>query len=153
MWQVLLHGARDIAIYAWYPMNAGYESNGYGLINLDGSLTERARAAGHVAQTISRHAPKILASAPARAEVAILYNRLSYLVGGEEASLSKLGNAERNSLEGLHRAFFQKQIPVDFVHPDDVTGDRLSQYKILFLPYPVINAGQFSKLRRREDSP
>jgi beta-galactosidase len=138
MWQVLSHGAREIAIYAWYPMNAGYESNGYGLINLDASLTERASAAGRVAQTIARHAPEILNSTPARAEVAILYNRLSYLVGGEETSLSKLGNAGRNSLEGLHRAFFQEQIPVDFVHPDDVTGDRLSQYRILFLPYPVM---------------
>ncbi len=29
MWQVLSHGAREIAVYAWYPMNSGYESNGY----------------------------------------------------------------------------------------------------------------------------
>jgi beta-galactosidase len=138
MWQVLSHGAREIAIYAWYPMNAGYESNGYGLINLDGSLTERSKAAGRVAQTIEKHAQDILSATPAPAQVGILYNRLSYMVGGEEASLSKLGNAERSSLEGLHRAFFQEQIPVDFVHPDDVRHDKLSQYKILFLPYPVM---------------
>ncbi|HET7841099.1 MAG TPA: beta-galactosidase [Terriglobia bacterium] len=138
MWQVISHGAREIAIYAWYPMNAGYESNGYGLINLDGTLTERSQAAGRVAQAISLHAPEILAATPAPAEVAILYNRLSYMVGGEETSLSKLGNAERDSLEGLHRAFTEEQIPVDFVHPNDVAGDKLSQYKILFLPYPVM---------------
>lgn len=138
MWQVLSHGAREIAIYAWYPMNAGYESNGYGLIHLDGTLTERARAAGKVARTIQRHAREILASTPAPAQVAILYNRLAYMVGGEESSLSKLGNAERDSLEGLHKAFFEKQIPVDFVHPDDVVHDRLSDYKILYLPYPVM---------------
>ncbi len=138
MWQVISHGAREIAIYAWYPMNAGYESNGYGLINLDGSLTDRAKAAGRVAQAMARHAPDLLAATPAPAQVAILYNRLSYLVGGEEASLSKLGNAERDSLEGLHRAFTEEQVPVDFVHPDDVIQDKLSQYKILFLPYPVM---------------
>ena len=138
MWQAVAHGAREIAVYAWYPMNAGFESNGYGLINLDGTLTERARAAGTVAQAIQRHAADLLDSKPAPAQVAILFNRLSYMVGGEEASLSKLGNAERDSLLGLHRAFFEEQIPVDFVHPEDVTQNKLGSYKILYLPYPVM---------------
>lgn len=138
MWQVVSHGAREIAVYAWYPMNAGFESNGYGLINLDGTLTERARTAGKVAQAIERHAADILDSKPAPAQVAVLFNRLSYMVGGEEASLSKLDNAERDSLMGLHRAFFEQQIPIDFVHPEDVIQNKLSPYKILYLPYPVM---------------
>jgi beta-galactosidase GanA len=138
MWKVLSHGARQISIYAWYPMSSGYESNGYGLINLDGTLTPRARAAGKVASLIQSHAAAWRAATPARAEVAILYNRLSYMVGGAQPSLSRLGNAERDSLMGLHRAFFEEQIPVDFVHPEDVTASRLGQYKILFLPFAVM---------------
>ncbi|HXX23826.1 MAG TPA: beta-galactosidase [Terriglobia bacterium] len=138
MWKVLSHGAREIAVYAWYPMSSGYESNGYGLINLDGTLTPRARAAGKVAQQIAQNGGDLLASEPARAQVAVLFNRLSYMVGGSEPSLSKLGNATRDSLEGVHRAFFEQQIPVDFVHPMDVVRDKLSQYKILFLPFPVM---------------
>ncbi len=145
IWQAVSHGAREIAVYAWYPMNAGFESNGYGLINLDGTLTERARAAGKVAQAIERHAADILDSKPAPAQVAILFNRLSYMVGGEEASLSKLGNAERDSLLGLHRAFFEQQIPVDFVHPGDVTQDKLGSYKLLYLPYPVMLSKQVAE--------
>lgn len=140
MWQVLAHGARSLAIYAWYPMSSGYESNGYGLINLDGTLTDRARAAGRAAQVMERHASDILASEPAPARIAILYNRLSSMVGGAQPSLSTLGNAERDSLMGLHRAFFEHQIPVDFVHPEDVAQGKLSQYRILFLPYPVMLA-------------
>jgi beta-galactosidase len=138
MWQVVAHGAREIAVYAWYPMSSGFESNGYGLINLDGTLTERARAAGQTAAAISRHGSDILHSTPAPAQVAILYNRLSYMVGGSQPSLSKLGNAERDSLLGLYRAFFEQNIPVDFVHSEDVAQNHLSQYKILFLPYPVM---------------
>src|SRR5207248_6346825 len=64
--------------------------------------------------------------------------RLSYMVGGAQPSLSKLGNATRDSLMGLHRAFLEEQIPVDFVHPLDVLGGRLAQYRIVFLPYPVM---------------
>ncbi len=138
MWKVVSHGARQIAVYAWYPMSTGYESNGYGLINLDGTLTPRSRAAGRVATIIQKNAHDLAATEPARAEVAVLYNRLSYMVGGAQPSLSKIGNAPRDSMMGLHRAFFEEQIPIDFVHPDDVTGDELSQYKILFLPYPVM---------------
>jgi beta-galactosidase len=138
MWEAVAHGAREIAIYAWYPMSSGFESNGYGLIHLDGSLTDRAQAAGNVARIIARHGAEILSAKPAPAQVAILYNRLSYMVGGSQPSLSKLGNAERDSLMGLHRAFSELQIPVDFVDPEDVIQNKLGQYKILFLAFPVM---------------
>lgn len=138
MWQAIAHGARELAIYAWYPMSSGFESNGYGLINLDGSITDRARAAGNVAKIVKRHASEILNAQPAPAQVAILYNRLSYMVGGSQPSLSKLGNAEPDSLMGLYRAFFEQQIPVDFVSAADVNQNKPSQYKILFLPFPVM---------------
>jgi beta-galactosidase len=145
MWQVISHGAREIAVYAWYPMNAGYESNGYGLINLDGTLTPRAREAGATAKAIARNAASINKAQPAPAQVAILYNRLSYMVGGTEPSLSTLGNAERDSLEGLHRAFLEAQIPVDFVSTQDVIDGRVKAYKILFLPYAVMISQQVAE--------
>lgn len=140
MWQVVAHGARELAIYAWYPMSSGFESNGYGLINLDGSITDRARAAGEVAKVIDRYGADILNTKPAPAQIGILYNRLSYMVGGSQPSLSKLGNGERDSLMGLYRAFFEKQIPVDFVFPEDVVQQKIGAYKILFVPFPVMLA-------------
>ncbi|HEX5413054.1 MAG TPA: beta-galactosidase [Terriglobia bacterium] len=146
MWQVVAHGAREIAVYAWYPMNAGYESNGYGLINLDGTLTPRAHAAGETARAIAQNAASIDQAQPAPAEVAILYNRLSYMVGGTEPSLSTLGNAERDSLEGLHRAFLEKEIPVDFVSTQDVIDGRVKAYKVLFLPYAVMISQQVAEV-------
>lgn len=142
MWKVISHGAREIAVYAWYPMNAGYESDGYGLIHLDGTLTARARVAGETARIIARNAGDINPAQPAAAQVAVLYNWLSYMVGGTEPSLSTLGNAERDSLEGLHRAFSEEQIPVDFVSTRDVIDGRVWEYKILFLPYAVMLAEQ-----------
>ncbi len=149
MWQVVAHGARELAIYAWYPMSSGFESNGYGLINLDGSLTERARAAGKVAKTIEQHAAELLDSHPAPAQVAILYNRLSYMVGGSQPSLSKLGSAEPDSLMGLYRAFFELQMPVDFVEPQDLAKPHSDQYKILFVPYPVMLSRESAEAIKR----
>lgn len=100
--------------------------------------SRRARATGQVAREIAANGPSLLAAEPARAHVAVLYNRLSYMVGGSEPSSSKLGNATRDSAMGVHRAFTEEQIPVDFIQPQDVLCEKLGQYKILFLPFPVM---------------
>jgi beta-galactosidase GanA len=138
IWQAVAHGAREFAVYSWYPMSSGFESNGYGLINLDGTLTDRARAAGKVAAMIAEHASSLLNAAPAPAQIAVLYNRLSYMVGGSQPSLSKLGHAPIDSAMGLHLAFAQAQIPVDFVSTQEVAAGKLGQYRILFVPFPVM---------------
>ena len=49
MWTSIAYGARGVNIYAYYPMSSGYESGGYGLVELDGKVTERAEAAADVA--------------------------------------------------------------------------------------------------------
>ena len=138
LWSMLAHGAKQVAVYAWYPMSSGYESGGYGLVDLDGTLTDRARVAGKVAHIIASNARQLTAAQPAKAEVAVLYNRLSYMVGGTQPSLSRLGNAVRDSLMGLHRIFAEDQIPVDFVSAQDAIAGRMHDYKVVFLPFPVM---------------
>ncbi|HTW80627.1 MAG TPA: beta-galactosidase [Terracidiphilus sp.] len=138
IWEAVAHGAREFAVYAWYPMSSGFESNGYGLINLDGTITDRASAAGKAAAIASRHASSLLSATPAPAGIAILYNRLAYMVGGSQPSLSKPGRAPIDSAIGLHRAFAEQQVPVDFVSTEDVAAGKLGQYKILFVPFPVM---------------
>lgn len=149
IWQAVAHGAREFAVYAWYPMSSGFESNGYGLINLDGTLTNRARAAGEAAAIICKHASDLLNATPAPAQIAILYNRLSYMVGGSQPSLSKLGRAPIDSAMGLHLAFAKAQIPTDFVSTQQVAAGKLGQYRILFVPFPVMLSANVAEGIRR----
>lgn len=142
-WSAVARGARAINYYAWYPMSSGYESGGYGLIELDGRVTERSRAAGQIARIITRNAELFLKSRPAKAEVAILYNPLSHLVGGEQHTGPL--TALRDSLSGLYRALFEKNIPVDFVHADELGEERLKDYKLLFVPYPIMLKGSSAR--------
>ena len=134
-WAALSRGARSISYYAYYPMSSGYESNGYGLIDLDGRLTDRAKAAGAFAATVSREAALFASARPRRAGVAVLYNRLAYMVGGNTAAP---GTTVRNSMIGFYRAMFERNIAVDFVHVDDITGGRASQYKVIYLGTPLM---------------
>ena len=81
-WAAISRGVRAISYYAWYPMSSGYESNGYGMIELDGTVTERAKIAGEFAGVVARNAALFAPMRPRPSRVAILYNRLSYMVGG-----------------------------------------------------------------------
>jgi beta-galactosidase GanA len=134
-WAVLSRGARAISYYAWYPMSSGYESNGYGMIELDGTVTDRAKAAGEFAGNVSRNAALFAPLRPRPARVAILYNRLSYMVGGNTVAP---GNAVRNSMLGFYRAMFDRNIQTDFIHPDEVVAGLASRYDVVFLGYPLM---------------
>ncbi|UCE41608.1 MAG: beta-galactosidase [Candidatus Aminicenantes bacterium] len=142
MWTAVGYGARAVNIYAYYPMSSGYESGGYGLIELDGKVTDRAIEAGKVARTITNNMDYFLNSTPPEPEIAILYNPLSHMVGGQQQFTGEgqpIGyNNLSESLQGTHRAFFEKNIRVDFLHIADLASDRAKGYKLLIAPYPVM---------------
>jgi beta-galactosidase len=134
-WAAISRGARAISYYAWYPMSSGYESNGYGMIELDGTVTERAKIAGEFAGVVARNAALFAPMRPHPSRVAVLYNRLSYLVGGNTVAP---GTVVRNSMLGIYRALFEQNIQTDFVHPDEITGGVASRYDVIYLSYPLM---------------
>src|SRR6266849_401751 len=139
MWSALARGAKGVSVYAWYPMSSGYESGGFGLINLDGTITDRARAAGAVAKIVDAHRDLFLGAHPAAAEVAIVYNPLAYMVGGRRplavaGAQSEIAAIERNSMLGYYRALFPANVPVDFVHINAISA----RYKLIIVPYPLM---------------
>ncbi|MBI4892047.1 MAG: beta-galactosidase trimerization domain-containing protein, partial [Acidobacteria bacterium] len=122
----------------------GYESGGFGMIKLDGSLTERARAAGAVARPDDAHRQLFLDARPPRAQVAVIYNPLAHFVGGRQRQAAyggpqgEVAGIERDSLLGIYKALWPLNVPIDFVHIDAITADSLKQYKLLYFPYPLM---------------
>ena len=141
-WSALARGAKGINFYAWYPMSSGYESGGYGLIQLDGTITERSRAAGEIARVVDRNQELFLNARPVKAQVALVYNPLSYMVGGRQRAAtyggvqSEVAGIERDSLTGYYRALWPSNVPVDFIHIDAL--ENIGQYKLVILPYPLM---------------
>jgi beta-galactosidase len=136
MWSAIAKGARAINIYAYYPMSSGYESGGYGLINLDGSPTERAIAAGKTAQLITANQDLLLNAEPLPAQIALVYNPLAQMVGGEQRHAA--GDMHQLSLFGYYRAFAESNIPVDFIHRRELEAGEINQYRLIILPYPLM---------------
>ncbi len=135
-WGMVARGARAINHYAFYPMNAGYESGGYGMINLDGTLTDRSRRAGEYAKEISANADLILKAYPEKAEAAIVFSPLAPLLGGYDAYGSR--NAIHQAVAGYHRMFFERNIPLDVLSSRELAANNLKQYKLIIVPYPLM---------------
>jgi beta-galactosidase len=143
-WTAISRAAKGINYYAWYPMSSGYESGGFGLNNLDGTITERAKAAGEIAAVVDRHQSLLLASRPPKAEVAIVFNPLAHFVGGRQRAAAYGGpqgevvGIERDSLLGVHRALFPANVPLDYVHINHLSAEKLAGYKLVIFPYPLM---------------
>lgn len=135
-WGMVSRGARAVNYYAFYPMNAGYESGGYGMIQLDGSLTERSRHAGDTAKKIQASADALLQSRPQQAEAAIVFSPLAPLLGGYDAYGSR--NAIHQAVAGYHRMFFERNLPLDVLSSRELSADQLNRYKLIIVPYPLM---------------
>ncbi len=135
-WSAIAKGAKGVNIYAYYPMSSGYEAGGYGLINLDGTITERAVHAGEIASVVDRNQELFLSSTPVKARIGIVYNPLSQMVGGMQRR--DYPGAHTNSLIGYFRAFADHNIPVDFIHREHLEKQDLDQYKLVIVPWPVM---------------
>ena len=143
-WSALARGAKAICTYAYYPMSTGYESGGFGLIRLDGTLTERARVAGGIARLVGDHSSLFLGARPPRSDVAVVYNPLAHFVGGRQRATpyggpqGEVAGIERDSLLGVYRALFPTNVPLDFVHVDHLEAAGLASYRLVVLPYPLM---------------
>ncbi len=141
-WSAVSRGAKGIHFYAFYPMSTGYEAGGFGLVHLDGTLTERAREAGRFAQAVAKHEKLLEAARPPQAEVAVIYNPLAHFVGGRQRQTAyggpqgEVAGIERDSLLGFYKALWAENVPVDFVHAGALSAEALAQYRLVYLPYP-----------------
>jgi len=136
IWSAIAKGAKAINIYAYYPMSSGYEAGGYGLVDLDGTMTGRAVSAGELAAVVDRNQGLFLGATPARAQVAIVYNPLAQMVGGMQRR--DYPGALTNSLIGYFQTFANHNIPVDFIHRDHLEAQQLSQYRLVIVPFPIM---------------
>ena len=130
-WQAVAHGISGIFYWNWRPETTGIEASGFGLVNYDGSLTDRARAAGQVCADFQKHAARLLESRPVQAQVAILHDPRAFLqAAGEQNS-----GLYTNSVRGAYRAFYRATIPVDFITPEHILSGDLGRYKVVYLPF------------------
>jgi len=122
-------GATGILYPRWRPLLDGPLFGAFGPFGMDGSVTPRAEMAGQFARWANSHAD-IWKSHPVKGDIGLVFAPESELFNYVQQGDT---NFYAQSIRGTYQAFFDANIQADFV-----AVDNLSEYKIVYLPYPVM---------------
>jgi beta-galactosidase len=114
---------------------------------LDGSLTQRSREAGKIARTIQENSDLLLQSRTEKSEAAIVFSPLAPLLGGYDEEGNR--TAIHEALAGYHRMFFERNLPVDVLSSRELASDKLQQYKLVIVPYPLMLADEEARVLKQ----
>ena len=137
---------KGFIFWQYRPEVLGREAPTWGLSYLDGEETPWLKAFAESGKVLQKNADFILDAKPAKAEVAILYNPENQIFAW--ASTGNEKNAT-DSLLGYHRALYERNFIIDFIHPTEFEKDILTNYKVLVIPFPyVINQLIAEKIKK-----
>lgn len=128
-------GARGVFSPRWRPLQDGPFAGSFAYYAMDGSPTDRSRAAEEMARWANADERRDLWKAkPVASDVGILVVPESQI-----HCYASEGSTDfyYDSITGAYRGFLFNSAQVDFVHADDL-GDLGPAVETLYLPYPVM---------------
>jgi hypothetical protein len=132
-WAAFSRGARGVTYAHWRASGSGA---GRSLVSSDGTISDRARAAGALGRVIGRNPALFAPLRPRHAKVAIAYDPRQPAAGSPQSDFPSR----------VYRAFFERNIQVDFVHLDEIPAGMASRYNVVYvasvsaLPKPAADA-------------
>jgi beta-galactosidase GanA len=133
-WESIRQGAKGLLYWQFRKERHGNESGAYGLTDYGGAPSENARAVAAIGATLREHASLFATAQPALARVAILFSYQSYMMVWSQMRSCRVNV---DALSGYYRMFWERNIPVDIVHEEQVTAESLAGYRLLILPMPL----------------
>jgi beta-galactosidase len=124
---------KGFLFWQYRPEILGRETPTWGLTHLDGSETPRLRAFFEVGEVLQRNASLVLDGEPPRAEVALLYCPENQIFAWASTGSEKTAT---DALLFTHRALYEHNYRVDFIHPWEFDRDILDNYRVLIIPFP-----------------
>lgn len=146
-WTVISAGAKGILFWQYKPERYGNETMDCGLVELDGSFTERSKEVSKIGRIIREHQEFFRAAKPAPAKIALVYDHRSDLISrmehGDwdlwERKISFLGDGSysyKMALKGAYGMFWMNNHPIDWVSIQDI--EKICDYQMVYLPYPLV---------------
>ncbi len=126
---------KGFIFWQYRPELLGREAPAWGLTHLDGSATPWLEAFADCGRVLQKEKDFLFEAAPEAAEVAIIYHPenqvFAWAATGNEKSAT-------DSLLGIHRALYEHNHRIDFIHPKDVDAGVLDQYRVVVAPIPYL---------------
>jgi beta-galactosidase len=133
-------GAKGILYCRWRPLLDGPLFGAFGPFAMDGSETPQSEMAGRVARW-SNTQPDLWKSNAIKGDIGLVFVPESEIFNYVQQEATQF---YFQSICGAYQAFFDSNIQADFV-----ALDNLAEYKIVYLPYPVmLTTETVGKLRK-----
>ena len=124
---------KGFVFWQYRPELLGREAPAWGLTQIDGSNTPWLTSFGAVGRKLQEHAAFLHNARPKAADVAILYSPENQIFVWAATGNEK--NAT-DSLRGFHRALYEQNHVIDFIHVKEVEESLLDRYRVIVLPFP-----------------
>lgn len=126
---------KGFIFWQYRPEILGREAPAWGLTWLDGGETPWLQAYAAAGRVLQKNAGFLLDARPRPAEVALLYHPENQIFGwaatGNEKNVT-------DSLLGVHRALYEHNHIIDFIHPREFDQDILQHYRVVYIPFPYL---------------
>lgn len=133
---------KGFIFWQYRPEILGREAPAWGLTFLNGEETPWLKSFSEVGKVLQKKSEFILNAKRKKSQVAILYNPENQIFAW--ASTGNEKNAT-DSLLGFHRALYERNFLIDFIHPIEFDSEILKNYKVLILPFPYVINKKISK--------
>jgi len=127
----LAAGTRGIVYWQYRPELLGREAPTWGLTTLDGALTPWLQTFSECAQAIAVSPGFWLDCERRPADVALLFSPENQIF---QWAASGTERTATESLVNYHRALYEANLAVDFIHPREIRAGILAQYRAVILP-------------------
>ncbi len=141
-WLAVASGAKGVVYWAYLAEATGREATGFGLVNRDGTTTDRAEEAARNNQLIQAHWDLIQEFRP-KPRVAVLFDYdnalLAYAMSGNE-------EVSAASFRGYYKALWNMDLRADFIEPAGIDKD---DYQVVIVPWHLVGKKQTCESLRR----
>jgi beta-galactosidase GanA len=131
-WMLVAMGGKGIIYWCYLTEATGTESTGFGLVERDGSASERVLEAAQDHRLIQAQW-EIIKDYKPNPEVAVLVDidnaLLTFAMSGKE-------DASTKSFAGYYKALWNSDVLVDFVEPQSLRDD--DKYRVIIAPWHLI---------------
>jgi beta-galactosidase len=142
IFSALAGNLKGLIFRQYRPEIGGREAPAWGLTTLDGKQTERLEIISKVGKVLSKNAEFLLNAKPKKAEIALLYNPENQIFAWASTGNESVAT---ESLLGIHKALYERNFNVDFIHPAEFKDNILAGYKVLIIPFPYIISEKMAK--------
>ena len=131
-WMLVAMGGKGIVYWCYLTEATGTESTGFGLVERDGSASERVLEAAQDHKLIQAQW-EIIKDYKPRPEVAVIVDidnaLLTFAMSGKE-------DASTKSFAGYYKALWNSDVLVDFIEPQSLSNS--DKYKVIIAPWHLI---------------